>query len=213
MIQPRAPCLTIVILAAGASRRLGRSKALVRMGGRSLLLRTVRLAQALRPGEVVVVVPRRSGRLRLELRGTRVRVVENRQSALGLSSSVRLALRHARRAAGVLLLPVDLAGLRLKDLARLTSRWRTAPRRVAARRLGDRGVVPLVWPRRLYLAGAELRGDAGLRDWVAGLAAADLALVDMPSAAADVDTPAQLAAARRRAWRAGHQDTGAGTSR
>ena len=43
-----------VILAAGASRRLGRPKQLVRLGGESLLRRTVRAALACDPVLVVL---------------------------------------------------------------------------------------------------------------------------------------------------------------
>jgi CTP:molybdopterin cytidylyltransferase MocA len=101
------------------------------------------------------------------------------------------------------LLPVDLAALRLWDMARLVSRWRAARRCVVARRVGrpdepPQGGVPLILPRWLYPRARELIGDQGLREIVNGLAPRHRVLLHLPSAAMDVDTPQDLRAARRR---------------
>ncbi len=192
--------LGIVILAAGQSRRLGRSKALARMRGISLLRRTATLAAGLAAAgreSVLVVLPARAPRLVLELRGLGVAMVVNRQRARGLSTSVQAGIARARHSAAALLLPVDLAGLERRELARLIARWRAAPRRVAARGVDGHAATPLILPRRLYGAARQLRGEAGLREWVGRLPPWAVRLRPLPSAAFDVDTPQDLATARR----------------
>jgi molybdenum cofactor cytidylyltransferase len=193
------PGLGIVVLAAGYSRRLGRPKVSARIGGATLLQRTLRALPALARGRIVVVVPPRAARLRAELRDWPIALAENPLRAGGLSSSIRRGLRQARYSAGVLLLPADLAHLERRDILRLIARWRGARRRVVAHRLGGRGAAPLILPRHLIPAGLRISGDAGLRDLIRSLAADAVTLVDVPSAATDVDTSRDLDRARRRA--------------
>ena len=208
------PGLQILILAAGFSSRLGRPKALARVRSVSLLRRTLILAARLAPAKIIVVLPRRAARYRIEARGLQVVFAANSRRAEGLSSSVRRGIAQARYSPALLLLPVDLAVVRQADLSRLISHWLAARRCVVARRIARRdgisadevsgertsshGGVPLILPRRLYSRALAVTGDIGLRELVNGLPAQERVLVDLPSAALDVDTPQDLSAARRR---------------
>jgi molybdenum cofactor cytidylyltransferase len=202
------PRLEVAILAAGFSLRLGRPKALARVRGVTLLRRTAALAARLSPGRVIVVVPRQVTSYRVEARGLAVCFAANPRRAEGLSSSVQRALSQARYSSALLLLPVDLPGLKYRDLSRLVAHWRTARRCVIARRIGldddkPRGGVPLILPRWLYTRARGVRGDIGLRNFVGGLELGQRVLLNLPSAALDIDTPDDLRAARRRAIRCG----------
>jgi molybdenum cofactor cytidylyltransferase len=197
------PRLHALILAAGFSSRLGRPKALARVRALSLLRRTLTLVSRFAPARIVVVIPRHGVRYRIEARGLEVTFAANPRRADGLSSSVRLGVVRCRYSPALLLLPVDLAALQQRDLARLISRWRAARRCVIARRIGQpggmpRGAVPLILPRWLYARALAVTGDIGLRDLVSGLPALQRVLLNLPSAALDVDTPPDLRAARRR---------------
>jgi len=198
-----APRLQTVILAAGFSSRLGRPKAMARVGAQSLLRRTIALASAFGPAEILIVVPRRTPSYRTQARGFKVIFAANPHRADGLSSSVRRGLIRARFSAAALLLPVDLAALRRRDIARLISRWRARRRCVVARCLAGaddmpRGGVPLILPRWLYSRAQCVTGDIGLRGLVSGLPPSQRILLPLASAALDVDTPQDLRAARRR---------------
>ena len=201
---PRSlPKLQFVILAAGFSSRLGRPKALARVHGVSLLRRTLNLAAHFTSAKIIVVLPRRAARWLVEARGLGVIFAVNSLRADGLSSSVRRAITQARHSAALLLLPVDLAALQQRDVARLISRWRATPRRVIARSVEQhagtpRGGIPLILPRWLYARARGVQGDIGLRQLVGGLPAHQRVLLNLPSAAQDVDTPQDLRAARRR---------------
>lgn len=111
---------------------------------------------------------------------------------------MRCGLKHSGYCSAVLLMPVDLAALKLRELKGLVSRWRGAPGRVFASRTAEYGGAPLILPARLFPRALGIEGDMGLRGLLAALPAAQRVLVDLPSARPDVDTVADLAAARRR---------------
>jgi len=189
--------LQVIVLAAGSSSRLGQPKALARVHGVSLLRRTLELAATLECAKIIAVVGRNSARHRAQAGAVSVTFVANSRRNQGLSSSVRLGIAKARHSPAVLLMPVDLANLKARELALLVRRWRATPRRVIARRIGRSGAVPLVLPRRLYPRALGVVGDVGLRELIAQLPADSRVLVDLPSASLDIDTAQDLKAARR----------------
>ncbi len=87
------------MLAAGASRRLPGPKQLLRYHGITLVRRAAQTAVAAACGPVVVVLPPGAGSLRFELVDLDVRIVENPDTAKGLSTSVRAGLEALEREA------------------------------------------------------------------------------------------------------------------
>jgi molybdenum cofactor cytidylyltransferase len=198
MIAAHPLKLQIVVLAAGFSSRLGEPKALARLHGVSLLRRTLKVASSFFADRIVVVVPRNAARYRIEARGVKVRWVENAQRTQGLSSSVRRGIAAACYASAIMLLPADLSRLKNRDLFKLVQRWQSAPRRLTARKIDRSGGAPVILPRWLYPRASSLAGDVGLRELIGQLSAESRVLVELPSAAWDVDTPQDLRRARRR---------------
>ncbi len=160
------------------------------------------LAARLRPADIVAVVPPASARYRREAGHLGITWARNVQRNMGLSSSVRCGLRHSRYSSAALLLPVDLAHLKLGELKGLVSRWRASPNRVFATRMpgkmADCAGTPLILPVRWFPRAFKVEGDVGLRGLIAGLPVAQRRLVDLPSAHRDVDTARDLAGARQR---------------
>jgi CTP:molybdopterin cytidylyltransferase MocA len=193
----RPPVPRLIVLAAGFSARMGKPKALTRVRGVSLIVRTLETLIPFAAAPVIVVIPPRSSRFRAELRGRSALLLDNPQRGEGLSSSVRRGLRRARYETAALLVPVDLPHLERRDVARLIARWRAARRRIAARRVGAAAAAPLILPRWLYPQALAIGGDAGLQTLVRRLPPGDIALMDLASAAFDVDTPRDLERARR----------------
>ncbi|HTD72327.1 MAG TPA: nucleotidyltransferase family protein [Steroidobacteraceae bacterium] len=190
--------LQIIVLAAGFSSRMGQSKPLARVHGISLLRRALIAAAGLKGPRITVVIPSKAAGYRREAHGMQVRWAVNTRRAQGLSSSVRAGIAAARHSAGILIMPADLANLKGRDLERLVHRWQASPRRLVARRIDRSGGIPLILPRWLYGRALTIEGDAGLRHLVGQLAAEQRVLVELPSAAADVDTPEDLHNVRRR---------------
>ena len=181
----------MLVLAAGASRRLGRPKQLVRRGGEPLVRRAVRRAAALEPLWIGVVVGARRSAVAAALRGSGAELVHARHWREGLSASLAAGVRRApRRARRLLVITVDQWRVDGADLARLLA---AAGRGVAAAAYDGRLGVPAVFPRRLWPALLRLQGDRGAR---ALLEQGPATAVPIAAAAIDLDTPAELAAMR-----------------
>jgi molybdenum cofactor cytidylyltransferase len=189
--------LAAVVLAAGGSSRLGRTKQLLRHRGEPLIARMTRLAQGAAGGRVIVVLGAERQRLAscLHRRGLALDLVHNSRWRDGLASSLQIGLRRVPAdAAGVLVLLVDQARLEATDIARLVARWSVRPGRPAAAFYRGHPGAPAIIPRSLFRRIGALQGDVGARHLLRGLG--DLTLVDMPAASFDVDTPADAEALR-----------------
>ena len=149
-----------VLLAGGASRRMGRSKPLVRAAGRSFMAHGVRHLWSACDAVVVVLgsdAPRvraaveaefgrlvAGGRLARDLKSARrhgapgleARFVVNREWRRGMLASARLGLRTALRmgAETLLVLPVDHPRVRPETVQALTAAMREALAAFAPRR-------------------------------------------------------------------------------
>jgi molybdenum cofactor cytidylyltransferase len=187
----------IIILAAGASSRMGRPKLLLRYEGETLLGRAVRVALETRCRPVVVVLGACAEALREEVAGTEARIVVNREWAEGMSSSIRCGLRELEAAAGqetkaaVLMLcdqPLVTSGV----IRRLVeSHFTRRSLFVASEYEGEGGKivgVPALFSRTLFAELMELRGAAGAKRIITRHAT-EGSIIDVPEAAFDVDTP------------------------
>lgn len=186
----------IVVLAAGASRRMGgRDKLLEEIDGTPLILRAVRAACATVP-EVVVTLPSGSPR-GAWLTDTPARRIEVADCAM--SASIRAGVA-ACAADAVLLHLADMPEIDAPALARLVSAWRASDTDIlrATDADGTPG-QPVIFARRHVPALLALRGDIGARAIVAAHPVETCALPGQ-AATTDLDTPEGWAA-----WRAARQ--------
>ncbi len=161
------PSLVGVILAAGASTRMGVPKALLGAGGRRTFLESVgRVLRRAGAEPVLVVVGSSAVRIAARARALGYRPVFNRNWRAGQLSSARIGLRAALRSSAerIILCPVDLPRL-APDVGRAVARAaRRAPGRVVipvnARGTGH----PIVLPRGVAAAVARDDRSASLRE-------------------------------------------------
>lgn len=176
-----------VVLAAGASRRLGRPKQTVVLDGEMLVERAVRVAMEAELSPVIVVV-RAEAEFCEGLRRRGCRVLVNEAAEEGMAASIRCGVA-AVRAPGVVVMACDQPGVRAEHLRALVEE----PERVTGSRYAGRTGVPAYFPAAVFEALLELRGDVGARELLRGAA-----FVEDESLALDVDTEAELDEARRR---------------
>src|SRR4051812_25094459 len=121
--------LLVAILAAGASRRLGRLKQLVDLDGEALIKRQCRTAIEAAIGPVVVVLGCQHERIAPVVSDLRVRLLVNDEWEEGLAASVRAATRAgmAAGAAALLLCLGDQYAITPADLVRLRQAWASSP--------------------------------------------------------------------------------------
>jgi CTP:molybdopterin cytidylyltransferase MocA len=159
-----SPELLVVILAAGASRRLGRAKQLVPIGGEPLLRRQCRCALKARVGRVLVILGCDADRHRQAIADLPVEVRVNEEWQEGIAATLRHAVGVAivGRAAS-LVLPCDQYRITPNDLRSLRDTWRLASSAACVSRWHDYAGPPAILPIECYAAILELRGDAGAR--------------------------------------------------
>lgn len=214
--------LVAVVLAAGASARLGQPKALVELGGRSVLESLLAGALACCARAVVVagahhreVSEHLAGLVQRRIWDDRVVLLHHADWRLGRTGSLAAGVRAAA-ARDVLVAPVDVPRVRPATFVALCGAWRAAGRPargwLAPCSRTDDGTArhghPILIGRALAAQVAGLPPEAPLRELRA--VAAPLVSVDVDDASVleDLDSPEDLARLEQRA-RAEHRPPGA----
>jgi molybdenum cofactor cytidylyltransferase len=184
----------ILVLAAGASTRLGQPKQLVKLGGRPALHIVLSNAVAVAGNAVTVVVGANAGQLTHLLSHSPASSVVNKQWEEGIASSLRCGLAATPAAADAVMIVLgDQVCVTADDLKRLLAAWRDQENVIAAASYGHGIGVPAIFPRACFSELAELRGDAGARR-ILQRNPDRIVRVPMPNAAIDLDTPEDLQA-------------------
>lgn len=166
---------------------MGQPKLLLRLEGKSLLRRAAETALGLCP-RVFVVVGAEADRMREELTGLPVTVVENPEYAEGLGTSLRRGVQAALGLDAVLVLLADQVAIRPSHLQALVDAWHHTSARVVACTYGGTVGPPVIFHRSLFPELVRLAGDVGAKP-VIERHRADAVLLPLPEAALDVDTP------------------------
>jgi CTP:molybdopterin cytidylyltransferase MocA len=159
-----SPDLLVVVLAAGASRRLGSAKQLVSIGGEPLLRRQCRCALRARIGQVLVILGCNADQHRRVIADLPVEVRVNDEWQEGIAATLRHAVgvALARRAAS-LILPCDQYRVTPTDLRTLHDTWRRSPSAACVSRWHEYAGPPAILPIECYEEVLGLRGDTGAR--------------------------------------------------
>jgi molybdenum cofactor cytidylyltransferase len=181
-----------VILAAGASRRMGTPKALLPIGGQPMVVRVVEAALAAPVWPIVVVVGAHAERVRPVLARLPVLVVENDAWTEGMASSLRTGLailrQFSRTLDGALFALCDQPAFSARTILRLIEARAATGCSIAASRYSARRGAPALFGREHFAALAALTGEDGARLLLNG-DPRQVAEVDLPELAVDLDTP------------------------
>ncbi len=190
-----------IIMAAGASSRMGGVKQLLPLGGRSLVARAVDAALGSTARPVAVVLGAHAEAVGREIAGLPVLAVANPGWREGLASSVRAGLAALRAAEpgldAVLLAPCDQPALSAAVIEQLAALHRSTGR-IAAAFYGERNGAPAIFGRDYFADLESLAGDEGARRLLNG-PGNTVAALPLPELEADLDTPADVDA-----WRSSH---------
>ena len=191
-----AMSLPAIILAAGASRRLGRPKQLLELDGETLLARAIRAAQNGGAAPVLVVLGAGAHAIAGSVPVNDVITALNPEWQEGIASSLRVGVRslHACMpdAPGVVLMVCDQPRLSAAHVRTLIDSFHqnSQSAAVASTYGGVRG-IPAVFPQALFPRLLALTGDKGARGI---LADPQCPMVEVPFAGGeiDIDFPADL---------------------
>jgi molybdenum cofactor cytidylyltransferase len=195
------------VLAAGQSSRFraaggsGPTKLVERLDDKPLVRMAAEAALASRARPVIVVTGHARTSVEAALGGLDVETAYNPEFSSGLASSLRVGLSAMPSdVVGALVLLGDMPWIDARLIDGMIDAFLATEAALAAAplRAGRRG-NPVLLGRGLFDAAARLKRDEGARRLIAALGAGELIEVEASDAGVvvDIDTPADLAAARR----------------
>lgn len=186
-----------IVLAAGKSTRMGRSKAMLPLDGDTFLTRIVRTFADAGVEDVVVVVGHNADDIvasfeTVEDVATRARFVDNPDYEQGQLSSLLAGLRVVDRpgVVAVLMTLVDVPLVSAATVRAVVERYRTTRAHVVRPVRGNQHGHPVLIDRSLFDALRHADPSTGAKPIIrAHVSAVGDVLVDDPGAFADADTP------------------------
>jgi len=183
----------LIVLAAGGSSRLGHPKQLLPYRGRTLLRHAAETALLSVCRPVIVVLGAQPDRLRPELSGLDVRVVDNPGWEAGMGSSIRAGLAALETAspdgAGLVLMLCDQPLITPDSLDALVRAFDDTGSPLVASAYADTRGVPAFFSRALFPELRALPDAQGAKPIIMRHAANAIAL-PLPAGVWDVDTEA-----------------------
>lgn len=183
------PAHGAVILAAGASTRLGYAKQLAEIDGEPLLRRVARSVLATDPRDCVVVLGHDAERIGMALEHLAARRLSITDADTGMAASLCAGITALDpRCDGALIVLTDQPALGADHLRALCVAWRNSPTRAVASAYAGVLGVPALIPRSWFGEIVALRGDIGARALLRARRDEVIA-VSAPELARDLDTP------------------------
>lgn len=184
--------MSVIVLAAGSSSRLGQPKQLVQFRGKTLLQHTLDVLDRISLGMKVLVLGAHSKQIREATNVKDFVVLENLDWQHGISSSIRKGVEKVtenERIKHLLILLADQPFISYQLILTLATS-RHAHRISACQYRGTAG-VPAIFPAKYFHELMSLKGDQGAKK-IFKKTKSEIILVDFESGQFDVDTPEDL---------------------
>jgi molybdenum cofactor cytidylyltransferase len=190
--------IAAIILAAGASSRLGQPKQLVPVNGEPLLQSAVRCAVKAGAEPVFVVLGAHREAIQNAIDFGLATVLVNDDWEEGLASSIRVGVKAVETkgagSAGVLLMTCDQPRVTAAHLQAMIEQFnaQAGTLLMASIYAGVRG-TPAIFPRAMFADLLALRGDRGARGLLANTSL-PVVEIQLKGGEVDIDRPEDLAA-------------------
>ena len=157
----------IIILAAGASNRLGKPKQLLQFEGETLLKRAVRTALASRCRSVIVVLGAQAENPKREIAEFDVEIVENPNWENGMGTSIQIGLKSLLMihpdVSGVILTVCDQPFVSANLISQIVESFQTTNAPIVACSYEDTIGVPALFSRQFFPEFMALKADNGAK--------------------------------------------------
>ncbi len=181
--------IAALVLAAGASSRMGRPKALLPWGRVSVLEHILGEIKSSGIGQITVVAGAQSPEISQLVAG-RAEICEHPEWALGMGSSIRkgisFLLRKQEPPDAILILLADQPLVTSAYLRQLLTSFEAKPDRPVASAYDNGPGVPALFPSGFFVRLEALPDDKGARSLLKG---ASVQVLDPGVAGQDMDTP------------------------
>lgn len=186
------PRLSVIILAAGASRRLGQPKQLVQYKGESLIRRAIQSAESLSPHEILVITGAETEAVQVEVKKTTAQSVHNPDWNNGMGTSIAKGAQSIdNKSQGLMIILCDQWRILPEDLQLLVKTWHNDPSQIICSATEDRCGPPVIFPANCVKELSVLTGNHGAHS-VLDIHQDLVSRVTLQNAAFDLDTPSQL---------------------
>ncbi|MGD0481852.1 MAG: nucleotidyltransferase family protein [Terracidiphilus sp.] len=197
-----SPQSALILLAAGASTRMGAAKQLLDFAGKPMLRFAAETALASECVPVIVVLGAHEAEIRPALLGLNVEIVVNDRWAEGMGTSIQAGLfalatweLEHREIAGTILALSDQPFVNSIFLRGLAEKHSESGQPIVAAQYSGTAGVPAFFARETFPLLMALKPEHGCKPVILDHIA-DTLLVDCPEAARDIDTPEDYALAR-----------------
>ena len=157
--------IELLIMAAGASRRLGQPKQLVNYKGNSLIRRITQEAIKADIGNVTVVLGANHDAVKSEIEDLDAEIFLNKEWEEGLGASIRNGLSHVLKknnsTQAILLMMVDQPFVEAKHLQKLAKAYDPARPMIVASAYSSTFGVPVLFDKTYFEEMLQLKGDEG----------------------------------------------------
>jgi molybdenum cofactor cytidylyltransferase len=177
-----------IILAAGASSRMGRPKQLLEWQNQSLLEHAIQNARALLNERVIVVLGAHAELIQTAIDLDAVTAIDIPDWQEGVASSIKAGVQALpASAAAALFLLCDQPLINTTHIQTLLNGWQNEPSRIVASQYNQSVGVPALFPAEFFGLLLELKGDQGAKRLL--LEFGDSVLkIPLPEAGFDIDT-------------------------
>lgn len=189
MLSERIGGVAGIVLAAGASTRLGRNKLFIELEGESLLRRAVRRVSDAGLNPVIVVLGHEAERARGELSGLSCVPIVNAEYMRGVNSSVRAGIMAASPSAAAVVVLADMPFVTTAMIAILVDRYRTSSAPLVISDYGGVNAPPMLYDRSLFDELVSMEGEGCGKQVVKRHRDEAVAIAWPPDALIDLDVP------------------------
>ncbi len=192
MTIPKESNIAIIILAAGASTRMGTPKQLLPYQGSSLLQHTINLAIASLCQPIVVVLGANAEHIRSEIQELPIQIVENPDWYLGMSSSIRTGIlslaNHTPTIDAAVITVCDQPFLSVEIINQLVMAYQTTKKTIIASEYAETLGVPVLFSDIFFPELAVLSETVGAKKLIKNHYNQVLS-IPFPLGEIDIDTP------------------------
>jgi molybdenum cofactor cytidylyltransferase len=185
-----------IVLAAGESSRLGRPKQLLEYNGRTFLQNSVQIAIASGVQKVVVVLGAHAEKIKKEIAGGDVHLVENTEWKEGMASSIRSGLQAISEidpgVESVILMVCDQPFVTASLLNELITVHQKTGKPIVACSYENTFGPPVLFHKTIFQELLQLRGDVGARG-IVSKHTGEVELIPFPKGTYDIDTDTDYA--------------------
>lgn len=186
----------LIILAAGASRRMnGRQKQLLKIDGKTLLRKSLETAVKSVCRPIIVVLGANAEKLKSEVEDTNAQIIINENWGKGLSSSIKIGvetlIKQHNKLSAICIMLCDQPLVTTEIINNLATLYKKTDKLIVACKYQDTDGVPAIFSSKLFGELCAVKGDKGARDIIEKYAE-NLATIEVPEAALDIDTPADF---------------------